>query len=546
MRSARQPKTKTKTVDVLDALRELLARGESNAVIELVAKLIASHDKEMMSLLERARRQPTKNEGVSGAQLSLLVEELKKMALDSTADANAALAAVAPVPPPAPGPKLGPRQPPPRRRPLPNLPHVDNEIKVPVSERACPQCGTERKCVGHEITHVIDIEPARAIIRDDRREKLACDNCEGEVIVAPLGDKVVDGGAYGSALVADMLVAKFADGMPLNRQHEKYQRLGLDIPTSSMGDQVAWATELLTPIAAALFDEVLGSKTMHLDATSLAVLDRDDPNGIKVGALWGYVGVDIRVEDEKAIEERRAAYIFMSSGQKVSKKDGELGPEDVLELRRRRGMPHVVADADGRFDASFKRPGLVEIGCNMHARRYFTKALDAGDTRAAMPLAAFKKLYDIEGALKDKPPDEKLAVRGAQSQIVYDALLVWCETHKKIERPSSTLGDALRYLTKHHVALMRFLDDGTLPIDNGVVERLHRKPAQGRRAYLFAGSDVGGHRAAVAYSVLGTCRLLDVNPLDYLSDVLPRLARGIVPARDLPALMPAAWARARP
>ena len=430
---------------------------------------------------------------------------------------------------------------------MPDLPHVDNEIKVPAAERACPVCGRERVCIGHETTHVIDIEPARAIIRDDRREKVACGNvdCDGAVTTAPLGDKVVAGGAYGSRLVADMLIGKYADGLPLNRQHERYERFGLDIPTASMGDQVGWATDCLMPIAHKLFESVLASKTMHLDATSLAVLDRDDPNGIKVGALWGYVGVNIVVEDDRVSTEQCAAYLYNSTGAKVATKPGEIGPEQALDLRRHAKMPHVVADADGRFDASFKRPGLIEVGCNMHARRYFTKALDAGDNRAAMPLAAFKKLYDIEEGLRKRPPEERLAVRRAESRIVYDALLSWCETHKKCEPPKSKLGEALRYLTNHDDALMRFLDDGELPIDNGVVERLHRKPAQGRRAYLFAGSDVGGHRAAIAYSVLGTCKLLGINPNEYLADVLPRLARGFVPARDLPMLMPAQWARAR-
>lgn len=541
--AARKPKTKS--VDVLDLLRELLARGDKDGVIELVVKLMSTHESEMLSMFERARKQSTKNEGVSGAQLSFLVDELKKMAAESTEQANATLAAVAPVQPPPDGPQYGPKRPPPRRRPLPDLPHVDNEIKVPAAERACPTCGKQRKCIGHDTTHVIDIEPARAIIRDDRREKVACDDCEGSVTSAPLGDKVVEGGAYGSALVADMVVGKFVDGMPINRQHEGYQRIGLDIPTSSMGDQVGWAMDCLMPIAHKLFEVVLASKTMHLDATSLAVLDRDHPNGIRVGALWGYVGVNIVVDGDKVLTEQCAAYLYNSTGEKVATKPGEIGPEQALELRRQKKMPNVVADADGRFNASFNRPGLVEIGCNMHARRYFVKALDLGDKRAAMPLAAFKKLYDIEEQIRDKPPDERLVVRQAQSRIVYDALLSWCVTFKEKERPTSKLGDAIRYLTNHHEALMRFLDDGELPIDNGIVERLHRTPAQGRRAYLFAGSDLGGHRAAIAYSVLGTCKLLGINPTEYLADVLPRLARGIVPARDLPALMPAAWLRAR-
>ena len=124
---------------------------------------------------------------------------------------------------------------------------------------------------------------------------------------------------------------------------------------------------------------------------------------------------------------------------------------------------------------------------------------------------------------------------------MYDALIAWCSAWKGTVEPSSLLGAALRYLDRHKVALTRFLDDGRVPIDNGIVERLHRRPAMGRRSFLFAGSHAGGHRAAIAYSVLATCALLEINPVEYLAHVLPKLARGVAVPRDIPALMPAAW-----
>ena len=113
----------------------------------------------------------------------------------------------------------------------------------------------------------------------------------------------------------------------------------------------------------------------------------------------------------------------------------------------------------------------------MHARRYFVKALDGGDTRAALPLAAFKKLYEIEDEIRDLDAEGKRAARQARSKPVYDELVSWAETHKPHEPPSSAMGAALRYLTNHKVALRRFLDDGVIPIDNGIVERLHVRTA---------------------------------------------------------------------
>jgi len=279
---------------------------------------------------------------------------------------------------------------------------------------------------------------------------------------------------------------------------------------------------------------VITARVMHLDGTGLTVLDGNAPGNKKIGALWGYVGVNAG--------EVIAAYLYMTTGKATGQLPGELGPQDMLALRE----GPTVADASGLFDASFAREKLIECGCNMHARRYFVKALDAGDKRAALPIAAYKKLYEIERDLRDRElgPDDVLAERQTRSKPIWDELIAWCTVHKKHETPSSRLGAALRYFTNHQVALGRFLDYGYVPMDNGIVERLHVRTALTRKNYLFAGSDAGAERAAIAYTILGSCRLAGVDPLDYLRDVLPRLTRK-VRLLDLPSLLPSHWAAAR-
>jgi hypothetical protein len=148
----------------------------------------------------------------------------------------------------------------------------------------------------------------------------------------------------------------------------------LDQLTAAEGAKELDEANLMQPLWRAALWRVLSAKVMHLDGTSLPVLDRDSPAGKKLGALWGYVG-----------DQQVAAVLYTSTAKKLGQEPGELGPEDVLRLRR----GYVVADASNLFDLSFKRDELIECGCNMHARRYFVKALDGGDTRAALPLAAF-------------------------------------------------------------------------------------------------------------------------------------------------------------
>jgi transposase len=523
---------------VLEMLQGLLEEGRADDVLALVSKLVARNS-ELERRLAQLLSRPRKNEGVSTAQLQLF---LGKITVEAEAepespslvqdDANQKLREASGVDDideakrkEEEAAKKRKRQPA-LRRPIPaNLRRIENPIAVPAEQRACPKCKAERVCFDHDVTEVIELVPAEIIVRVDRREKLACTACDGELIRAPVGDKVVAAGRMGPTLVAELLVDKYQDGLPLHRQKARFERKGLFLPVSTLADQVTWGTDLLSPLWRLAVAQVLAAKVMHLDGTSLPVLDRDAIGGKRLGALWGYVG-------DKTV----AAYLYASTGKKLGQKPGELGPEDMLSNRQ----GFTVADASNLFDASFKRPDLIECGCNMHGRRYFVKALDANDVRASLPLAAYKKIYEIEAKVADATDDERLAIRQAESKPVWLQLVAWCETYQPHEPPSSKLGEAIRYLLNHREALGRFLENGAIPIDNGIVERLHVRTALTRKNFLFAGSDAGGERAAIAYTILACCRLAGVNPTAYLADVLPRLARR-VRLRDIAALMPASW-----
>ena len=530
---------------VLDVLGSLLGDCKGRgAVLEIVRQLVADNA-QMSRRLARLASRFKSSERISVAQLVLFADALRRgeggagsadlLRLpddvdaaderlrgasgldDATADADEDNLR-----------KRRTNEPPPqpRRTPAPeHLRRVDNPIVVPADERACPRCGVERTCIDHEVTEVIELIPAEVIVRRDLREKLACTPCEGELVRAPVGTKVVASGKYGPRLVAQMLVDKYVDGLPLHRQREILKRLGLDLSVSTLADQIKWSTDLLRPLWRAAVAEVIAARVMHLDGTGLPVLDSNVPGGKRLGALWGYVGVN---EGEVV-----AAYHYLSTQKATGQRANEMGPADMLELRK--GL--TVADASNMFDASFKRDELIECGCNMHARRYFVKALDAGDQRAALALAAYRKLYQIEAEIRDDDADAKLAARRARSRPVWDELVAWCTVRKPHEPPSSGLGKALQYFTNHQVALARFLEYGFLPLDNGIVERLHVRVALTRKNFLFAGADSGGDRAAIAFTILGSCRLANVDPLAYLADVLPTLM-GRIRIIDLPALLP--------
>jgi transposase len=514
---------------VLDVLRELLDEGHTDAVVELVTKLV-DHNEALLRKLEELSSRRKKGEGISSDQLQLLLDEIKPEKDEVLEQANAELREAAQLDnrKDKTKRKTKRRQPRLRQPPPPNLRRIKNPIPVADKDRPCPKCGAERTCIGHDVTEVVELIPAELVVRVDMREKLACTPCEGELVRAPQGDKVVSGGKFGCTLAANLLVDKYRDGLPLARQKQRLAQLGLPVSISTLADQVTWTTDLLTPLWRALAVMVLHSGVMQLDGTGLPVRDNKHPNKKKLGTLWGYIG------------DQLALYLYTTTGKKLGQQPGEIGPENFLKLR----SGYTVADASNLFDKSFKRDDLIECGCNMHARRYFKKALDAGDKRVALVMGAFKKLYDIEEQIRGRPPDEILAVRQEQSAPIYGKLVNWCEVHQPHVEPTSPTGAAIRYLINHQKALRRFLEHGAIPMDNGAVERLHIRVALTRKNYLFAGSDAGARRAAIAYSILGCCALAEVDPVAYLADVLPRLARGIR-LREAPELLPHAWKAAR-
>jgi transposase len=412
------------------------------------------------------------------------------------------------------------------RKPFPpELPREPIVVPVPEAQQSCEHCGERREVIGHEESEVLEYIPASFVVKRIRREKRACRKCRNRVLCAPAVPKVHERGAYGPGLIAQVLVAKFKDHLPLYRQRQIYKRGGVDLPRSTLGDAVAGSTFALRPVAERIAELVRAAPIVQTDDTGLRVLDRDHPSHIKRGVLWPYVAGDLAYFD----------YTPTRAGE---------GPQQFL----RDYQGYLQVDGYSGYDALFGEGSpRIEVGCWAHARRYFYVALEAGELRAAEPLALIQKLYRVERQAREEglAPEARQALRGEAAAPVLEELRVWLEKNAGTASPKSQLGQAIHYTHKRMTCLRRYLDDGRLEIDNNKVERLVRLVAVGRKNFLFAGSDAGAERAATAYSLIATCTLNEIDPWAYLKDVLEKIAWGW-PQRELDALLPPRWLQSHP
>jgi transposase len=401
------------------------------------------------------------------------------------------------------------------RRPLPaHLPRRRVEIDIDDAEKHCA-CGHTRTRIGEDVSEKLEYEPASFVVVETVRPKYACSHCHEGVVEAPAPPQAVEKSLAGEGLLAHVVVSKYVDHLPLHRLEGIFAREGLDLPRSTLCGWVADVATALTPIGDQLRREIVAADYLQTDDTSVTVLG--EQGGSFKGRIWTYLDPLTKqvVFDATPTHERD-------------------GPATVLADFRGK----LQADAYSGYDGLYQSGHVMEIGCWAHARRPFVEAFMT-DTSAALMIALIQQLYQVEHEAADLNPQGRRALRQEQSLPLLAKIDAERQALARIVLPKSPVGEAVRYLTNQWAALQRFVDDGRIAIDNNRAENQLRLVAVGRKNWLFAGSFEGARRAALLYSMVQSCKLIDVPPFPYLKDVLRRLPTH--PHRLIDQLTPRGW-----
>ena len=413
----------------------------------------------------------------------------------------------------------------PYRKPLPD--HLPREEEVHEPACACPNCGGALRRLGEDVTEVLDYVPASFKVIRHVRPKLSCRVCE-TIVQAPMPSLPIERGKPGPGLLAHVLVSKYADHLPLYRQSEIYAREGVDLERSTLADWVGRSAALLDPLAEALRRDVLSSAVLHGDDTPVPVLAAG-LGRTKTGRLWSYV----RDGRPHGSSQPPAAVFFYSPDRK--------GEHPQKHLKTFTGVLH--ADGYAGFNAVFEAGKAMEAACWAHVRRkFFDEHVDNPSATTTEALDRIGALYRIEDTIRGKPPDERWRVRQNDALPRLVALKTWIEATLPRLSAKTEVAKAMRYALGRWSALGRYLEDGTIEIDNSAAERSIRGIALGRKNWLFAGSDAGGERAAAIYSLIETCKLNDIDPEAYLRSILTNIADH--PINRVAELLPWKWADA--
>jgi len=331
-----------------------------------------------------------------------------------------------------------------------------------------------------------------------------------------------------------LVESKCDDALPIHRQCDQFARMGFELPPSTGYRYWRYVTDLTLPIADALLGTVLEDPVwVGIDDTRLDVLDRTRKGGKYRGHLWCF-----------RASQGLVAYQFTESwaAAEIAPWFQLLGEDTFAQVDDYKGYSSLVEDPNGRLVPMV--PPDRRLGCMMHVRRRFYEALKLGDKRAGKPVQWIAGLYKIEEKARGSSAADRLALRTEHSLPLLDAFDAWVDDHAARLGKTGKLTEAVRYAKQQRVYVRRCFSDGRLEIDNGAVERAIRKPAIGRKNFLFTGSAPAARRLAGAYSLVQTCRALGLSTREYLLDVIVKLEGGW-PARRLTELLPHRWAERR-
>jgi transposase len=462
----------------------------------------------------------TRSEQLSPDQLKLFIEELKRSEGESKKDDE--------LPPPdaSSGQAETKENSRPRgRQPLaPHLKRQRIEHDLTAEEKHCAECQQDLHLLGEEVSERYEYIPAQFIVIEDVCKKYAC-QCTVKTATKP--PQPIAKSSAGASLLAQVIVGKIADHLPLHRQGKIFSRSGVDIPDQTMGGWLRQSAEMLAPLYERLTGHVLSSKVVGTDDTPVRVFDKSLPGTTRKGRFWPYVG-----------DRDHPGVVFDYTPTRE-----RAGPEKFLEDYR----GYLQADAYVAYDSFFTDPerGLVEVACWAHTRRHFHEALDSDPGRMGVVLAYIAKLYGVEKTARQAGVvgDELRLLRQQGAAPVLADLHGYLLKIGEEVLPKSAAGQAVRYALKNWTALTRYCEDGGLPIDNNHTERSLRGVAVGRRNWMFVGSDRGGRTMAILRSFVGSCEMVKVDPFAWFQDVLSRIGEQSIQALD--ELLPHRWAAAQ-
>jgi len=414
----------------------------------------------------------------------------------------------------------------PARRPLPA--HLPRERIEHEAVCACPACGgTDLTVIGADERELLEYVPSHFKAVVHVRPKLSCRACE-TITQAPMPSLPIERGVPGPGLLAHVLVSKYCDHLPLHRQSGIYARAGVEIERSTMADWVGRMAFLLEPLAQSIARHVRSGIVLHADDTPVPVLD-PGRGKTKTGRLW------VAVRDERPWGSGVPPAVFYRYAP-----DRRAVQAEAL-LKDCRGFLH--ADAYSGFNSLYEPDAitgasrLTEVACWAHARRKIYEVHVATASPAAQALLErIGALFAIETGIRGHAPEERLAVRAARAAPLLEQMKAEFEAALCQISGKSSLAQALRYALSRWDALTRYTTDGRFEICNNAAERAIRPLALGRKNWLFAGSDSGGERAAIMYTIIETAKLSGLDPEAYLRHVIGRIADH--PIKRIDELMP--------
>ena len=407
----------------------------------------------------------------------------------------------------------------PRRRiTLPE--HLAREEYRLDTHECCPDCQGALCHIGDDVSEILDVVPASYRVIKTVRPKYSCKACDS-VVQAPAPQRVINKGLPSAGLLTQVMVDKYMDHQPLYRQSQQMAREGIDVERSTLADWVGQVSRLLTPLAEAIERHVTQASHLHADDTTAPTLS-PGKGRTQTGRYWTYV------RDGRAWNEAAPPAVWLQ----YSEDRKSIHP--TTHLRHFTGA--LQADAYAGYNDVYRNK-VTFVACLAHVRRKFYDITQSGPAPIAQQAIEYiQQLYAIEKTIRNQPPDKRLAIRQQQSVPILTEFYDYLATSLRTLSKGSAISKAVAYAINQQDGIMAYTQDGRASIDNNSAERSIRPIALGRKNYLFAGSKAGGERAAVLYTILGTAKLNDINPNQYLTAVLKRI--GQHPINKVDELLP--------